>query len=64
MRSRESNREIGAAPGSLHRKTNPCGLVESFLIFFAWIGIGDDAGIDLIDELVVVADERADGAAI
>ncbi len=40
---------------------NPCGLVESLLVFLFRIGVGDDAGADLIEDCVFLSNESADG---
>ncbi len=46
---------------ALDRQADAGGLVQSFLVLHLRIGIGDDAGSDLIDESVAISNERADG---
>ncbi len=46
---------------ALEGEADAGGFVQGFLVFLLGVGVRDDAGSDLIDQAVAVADECADG---
>jgi len=46
---------------SLDGESDTSGFVQGFLVFFFWIRICDDASADLIDKLISISNNRADG---